>query len=52
MEQEDFYELFYSNLKNELKNEEKYVDSLKNLISNNKLTKNSFIDLIERQYHE
>lgn len=52
MQQEDFYELFFLNLKDELKSEEKYVDSLENLISKNKLTKNNFINLIEEQYHE
>lgn len=51
MEQENFYELFYSNLKEEL-NDDKFVDSVKDLIERNKLTKNNFMKLIKEEYHE
>lgn len=51
MEQENFYELFYSNLNEELENE-KFVNSIRDLIEKNKLTKNNFIKLIQGEYHE
>jgi len=51
MEQENFYELFYSNLNEELVNE-KFVNSIRDLIERNKLTKNNFIKLIKEEYHE
>ncbi len=51
MEQENFYELFYSNLNEELENE-KFVNSIRDLIERNKLTKNNFIKLIKEEYHE
>ena len=45
-------DIFYLNLKSVLKGEEKYVESLYDVISNNKLNKNNFMNLIEEQYHE
>ena len=51
MEQNDFYELFYSNLKEELNND-KFVDSIEKLINRNKLTKNNFLQLIKEGYNE
>jgi len=51
MEQENFYELFYSNLNEELE-DEKFVNSIRDLIERNKLTKNNFIKLIKEEYHE
>ncbi|MEE0943342.1 MAG: hypothetical protein UIB63_09570 [Methanobrevibacter sp.] len=45
MHQDDFYELFYSNLKKEL--DEEYVESIEDLINKNKFTKNNFMKLIE-----
>ena len=51
MEHEDFLELFYSNLRSELGNDE-FVESVEKLISINKLTKNNFINLLEEAYHE
>lgn len=51
MEQENFYELFYSNLNEELENE-KFVNSIRDLIEKNKLTKNNFMKLIQEEYHE
>jgi|GEM_PF-2257028 len=51
MEHEDFLELFYSNLRSELGNDE-FVDSVEKLISKNKLTKNNFMNLLEEVYHE
>lgn len=49
MKQEDFYELFYSNLKEEL-DDEMFVDSIKDLIERNKFSKNSFMKLIEEEF--
>ena len=51
MEQENFYELFYSNLKEEL-NDDGFVDSIKDLIERNKFTKKNFMMLIEEEYDE
>lgn len=45
MEQEDFYELFYSNLKKELDGE--FVDSIENLINTKKFNKRNFMKLIK-----
>jgi len=51
MEHGDFLELFYSNLRSELGNDE-FVESVENLISKNKLTKNNFMKLLEEVYYE
>lgn len=51
MEQENFFEMFYSNLSNELGDDE-FVKSVKDLIDRNKLTKNNFMKLIKEEYHE
>ena len=48
MEHDDFYELFYSNLKNELDNEN-YVKSVENLINSNKFNKSNFMKLIKEE---
>lgn len=50
MEHDDFFELFYSNLKDELGND-KYVASIENLISRNKFSKNNYMNLIKEEYH-
>ena len=47
MEQDDFYELFYSNLKEEL--DDKFVDSIENLININKFSKRNFMNLIKEE---
>ncbi len=45
MEQEDFFELFYSNLRKELRNDE-FVDEIERLISSNKFNKSNYIKAI------
>lgn len=45
MEQEDFFELFYSNLRRELRNDE-FVDSIEKLISTNKFNKSNYLKAI------
>ena len=45
MEQEDFFELFYSNLRKELKNDQ-FVDSVERLISSNKFNKSNYLKVI------
>jgi len=51
MEHGDFLELFYSNLRNEL-GEDKIVKSVEDLISKNKFSKKSFMNLLEEVYYE
>lgn len=51
MEQENFYELFYSNLKEEL-DDDKFVDSIKDLVERNKFSKNNFMKLVEEEFGE
>lgn len=51
MEQDDFYELFYLNLKKEL-NDDNYLKRVEDLIGSNKLTKNNFMKLLEEVYYE
>ena len=51
MKQDNFFELFYSNLKEEANNDD-FVDSIQSLINRNKLTKNNFMKLIKEEYHE
>lgn len=46
MEHDDFYELFYSNLKKELNNDN-YIKSIENLVDNNKFNKNNYMKLIK-----
>ena len=48
MEHDDFYELFYLNLINELDNEN-YVKSVENLINSNKFNKSNFMKLIKEE---
>lgn len=48
MEQDDFYELFYSNLRKELDDE--YVNSIKDLVDYNKFNKKNFMALLEEKY--
>ena len=45
MEQEDFFKLFYSNLKRELKDED-FVESIEKLISSNKFNKSNYLKVI------
>ena len=47
MEHDDFYELFYSNLKKELDGE--FVDSIEILIYTNKFNKRNFMKLIKEE---
>ncbi len=48
MEQDDFYELFYSNLRKEL--DDDYVDSINELVNHNKFNKKNFMALLEEKY--
>lgn len=48
MEQADFYELFYSNLKKEVDND-KYVKSVEDLVNKNKFNKSNFMKLIKEE---
>ena len=50
MDHEDFLELFYSNLRSELGNEE-FVNSIEKLIDSNKNTKKNYMDLLEEEYN-
>lgn len=45
MENEDFFELFYSNLRREVRNDE-YVDAIEKLIESNKFNKKNYLQLI------
>lgn len=45
MNQEDFFELFYSNLRLELMDDE-FVDVIEQLISSNKFNKSSYLKAI------
>ena len=45
MEQDDFFELFYSNLRRELRDDE-FVDSIEKLISTNKFNKSNYLKAI------
>lgn len=45
MNQEDFFELFYSNLRRELRNDE-FVDNIERLISSNKFNKTNYLKII------
>lgn len=47
MEQDDFYELFYSNLKKEFN--DNFVDSIEKLINKNKFNKNNFMNLVKEE---
>lgn len=51
MEHDDFLDVFYSNLKAELDNDN-FVDSIEKLINNNKLNKNNFLKLLKGEYYE
>lgn len=51
MEIQEFYEDFYSKLKEKTGNDE-YVDSLKELIENNEFTKEEFINLIGEYFND
>ena len=51
MEIQEFYEDFYSKLKEKTDNDE-YVDSLKELIENNEFTKEEFINLIGEYFND
>lgn len=46
MEYDDFYELFYENLKDKL-NDKDYVNSIEELIDKNKFNKSNFMKLIQ-----
>lgn len=46
MEQNDFFELFFSNLRRELRDDE-FVDSIEKLISSNKFNKTSYLQAIK-----
>lgn len=46
MEQNDFFELFFSNLRQELKDDE-FVNSIEKLISSNKLNKKNYLKAIK-----
>ena len=48
MENDDFYELFYSNLRKEL-GDDKFVNGVEKLIGKNKLTKSNFIKLVKEE---
>lgn len=48
MEQNDFYELFYSNLKKELDNDN-YVKNVEGLVNRNKFNKSNFMKLIKEE---
>lgn len=45
MEQEDFFELFYSNLRRELRDDE-FVDGIERLISSNNFNKSNYLKVI------
>lgn len=45
MDQEDFFELFYSNLRRELSDDE-FVDNIELLISSNKFNKSNYLKAI------
>ena len=45
MDQEDFFELFYSNLRRELRDDE-FVDSIERMISSNKFNKSNYLKAI------
>lgn len=45
MQQEDFFELFYSNLRRELGDYE-FVNSIEKLISKNKFNKNNYLNVL------
>ena len=51
MENEDFLELFYSNLKTEIDNDE-FVNSIEKLINTNEFTKDNYMKLLLEEYHE
>ena len=51
MEHDDFLELFYLNLKVQLGNDE-FVDSIEELVNENKFTKKNYMNLIKEEYHE
>lgn len=46
MDQNDFFELFLSNLRKEIENDE-FVDSIEKLISSNKLNMNNYLKAIK-----
>ena len=46
MDQEDFFELFYTNLRRELKNDE-FVKSIEKLITSNKFNKTNYLKAIK-----
>lgn len=46
MEQDDFFELFYSNLRKEL-NDNEFVDSFEELISQKKFNRVNYLKLIK-----
>lgn len=45
MNQEDFFELFYSNLRQELIDDD-FVDDIEQLISSNKFNKSNYLKII------
>lgn len=45
MKHEDFFELFYSNLRKELKDDD-FVDSIEKLINSNKLNSINYLKII------
>ena len=51
MESDDFFDVFYSNLMEELDDEE-IVNNIQSLINDNKLKKNSFLELLKGENDE
>lgn len=48
MGHDDFYELFFSNLKKEL-NDDNFVNSVEDLVNRNKFNKRNFLNLIKEE---
>ena len=49
MDNTEFYELFYSNLEKEITNEN-FINSIKELMNNDKFTKKAYENLLEEVY--
>ena len=49
MNNTEFYELFYSNLEKEITNEN-FINSIKELMNNDKFTKKAYENLLEEVY--
>ena len=51
MENEDFLQQFYLDLRNELDND-KFVDSIEKLIEKNRFNKNNYMKLLKEEFYE